>query len=94
MSHDTEGLWDDIQEGYRWKPILGLLKVARETRGTAARLVAWQAVAAFAIRTGTGKDPFTLPAFVTFALVVELAHTDPRVLATIERMLPLDKNGA
>ena len=94
MSHDTESLLDDIQEGYRWKPILGLLKAARETRGTAARLAAWQAVAAFAIRTGTGKDPYSLPAFTTLALVVELASTNPRVAKTIERMLPLDKNGA
>jgi hypothetical protein len=31
-----------------------------------------------------------LPAFTTFALVVELAHTDQRVLKTIERVLPLE----
>ena len=90
MSDVYGGLWDDVQEGLKWKPLLPLLKIARETKGTAARLAAWQAVAALAIRTGTGKDPYSLPGFVTFALVVELAHTDPRVLATIERVLPLD----
>ena len=90
MSEEYGGLWDDAQEAYRWKGILPLLKIARETRGTAARLAAWQAVAAFAIRTGTGKDPYSIPAFVTAALVIELAHTDPRVLATIDRVLPLD----
>ena len=90
MSDECGGLWDDVTEGVKWRPILGLLKVARETRGTAARLAAWQAVAAFAIRTGMGKDPYSLPAFTTFALVVDLARTDPRVLATIERMLPID----
>jgi hypothetical protein len=90
MSDEYGGLWDDAQEAYRWKPILGLLKVARETKGTAARLVAWQAVAAFAIRTGLNKDPYSLKAFNAYALLVELAHTDPRVVAVIERVLPLD----
>jgi hypothetical protein len=90
MSDDYGGLWDDVQEGLKWKPILPLLKIARETKGTAARLAAWQAVAAFAIRTGTGKDPYSVPLFVTAALVIELAHSDPRVLTTIERILPLD----
>ena len=90
MSEDYAGIWDDVTEGVKWRPVLGLVKVARETKGTAARLAAWQAVAAFAIRTGTGKDPYTIPAFMTAALVVELAHTDPRVVATIERVLPLE----
>jgi hypothetical protein len=90
MTHDTESLWDDIQEGIKWKPILPLLKAARETRGTAARLAAWQAVAAFAIKTGLKKDPYSLPGFVVFALLVEIAHTDKRVLTVIERVLPLD----
>jgi len=90
MTHDTGSLWDDIQEGMKWKPILPLLTAAREARGSAARLAAWQAVAAFAIRTGTGKDPYSMPGFTTFALVVELARTDPRVLATIDRIFPME----
>jgi hypothetical protein len=90
MSDEYGGLWDDVQEGLKWKPILPLLKIARETKGTAARLAAWQAVAAFAIRTGLKKDPYSLQAFTTFALLVELAHTDKRVLTVIERVLPLD----
>jgi hypothetical protein len=90
MSREIGGLWDDATEAIKWRPILGLLKVAREARGTADRLVAWQAVAAFAIRTGMGKEPSTLPAFAAFALLVEIAHADPRVLASIERVLHLD----
>ena len=88
MTHDTGSLWDDIQEGVKWKPILPLMKSAREARGTAARLAAWQAVAAFVIRTGTGQDPYKLPAFMAFALVAELARTDPRVVEVIERIIP------
>ena len=90
MSDEYGGLLDEIHTGLQWKPILGLLKVAQETKGTAARLAAWQAVAAFAIKTGLKKDPFSLPGFVAFALLVELAHSDPRVLTVIERVLPLD----
>ena len=88
MSHDTESLWDDIQEGIKWKPILPLLKAAQEARGTPAKLVAIRDVAAFALRTLTGKDPYHGPAFVTFALLVDLAQTDPRVAATVGRLFP------
>ena len=90
MSHDTESLWDDVQEGLKWKPVLPLLKAAREAKGTPAKLVAIQNVAAFALRTLTGKDPYHGPAFLAFALVVDLAQTDPRVAETISRLLPSD----
>ncbi len=88
MTDDIEGLWDDIEEGLKWKPILPLLKQAREAQGEAAKLVAIRNVGAFVLKTLTGKDPYTSPAFATFALVVELAQTDPRVLASVARLLP------
>jgi hypothetical protein len=88
MNRDTESLWDDIQEGIKWKPILPLLKAAREAPDGPAKLVAIRDVAAFVLRTLTGKDPYHGPAFATFALVVELAQTDPRVAKSIARMLP------
>lgn len=88
MTHDTESLWDDIQEGIKWKPILPLLKAAREAPAGPAKLVAVRDVAAFVLRTLSGKDPYQGPAFMAFALVVDLAQTDPRVAKMIERLLP------
>lgn len=88
MSDDIGGLWDDIEEGLKWKPILPLLRRAREATTDASRLVAIRDVAAFALKTLTNADPYTSPAFATFALVVELAQTDPRVLASITRLMP------
>ena len=88
MTHETESLWDDLKEAATWKPILPLLKAAREAPDGPAKLAAIRDAAAFALRTLTGKDPYHGPAFATFALVVELAQTDPRVAKTIARLLP------
>jgi hypothetical protein len=88
MTDAVGGLWDDIEEAIHWKPILPLLKRAREAHDDAARLTAIRDVAAFAVRTLTNGDPYTSPAFATFALVVELAQTDPRVLASVTRLMP------
>ena len=88
MTDAVGGLWDDIEEGLKWKGILPHLKAAREAKDDAARLVALRDTAAFALKTLTGGDPYTSPAMATFALVVELAQTDPRVLASITRLLP------
>ena len=88
MTHDTESLWDDIQEGIKWKPILPLLKAAREAPAGPAKLVAIRDVVAFVLRTLTGRDPYHGQAFLAFALLVDLAQTDPRVAKTIAKLLP------
>ena len=88
MSDKSEGWVDDFTEAVKWKPILPLLKKARETTDTAAKLIAIRDVAAFVLKTLTNKDPYQGPAFVTFALVVDLAQTDKRILDTIKRLLP------
>ena len=88
--NDTESLWDDAQEAYRWRPLMPLLKKARETPPSPEKLAASRDAAAFVLRTLTGRDPYKMPGFATFALVVELAQTDPRVQATVERLFPLD----
>jgi len=87
----VEGIWDDVQEGLKWKPILPLLKKARETQGEAARLLALRDVGAFVLKNLTGRDPYTSPAFATFALIVDLAQNDPRVLASVTRLLPKER---
>jgi hypothetical protein len=88
MSNKSEGWIDDFSEAVKWKPILPLLKRARETTDTAAKLVAIRDVVAFVLKTLFNKDPYQGPAFVTFALVVDLAQTDKRILDTIKRLLP------
>ena len=88
MSDKSEGWIDDFQEAVKWKPVLPLLKKARETTDTAAKLIAIRDVAAFVLKTLTNKDPYQGPAFVTFALVIDLAQTDKRILDTIKRLLP------
>jgi hypothetical protein len=88
MSDKAEGWIDDFQEAVKWKPILPLLKKARETTDTAAKLVAIRELAAFFIKTLYNKDPYQGPAFITFALLVDLAQNDRRVLDTINRLLP------
>jgi hypothetical protein len=88
MSDKAEGWVDDFTEAVKWKPILPLLKKARETTDTAAKLVAIRDVAAFVLKTLTNKDPYHGSAFVTFALLVDIAQTDKRVLDTIKRLLP------
>ena len=88
MSDKSEGWVDDFTEAVKWKPILPLLKKARETTDTAAKMIAIRDVAAFVLKTLTNKDPYQGPAFVTFALAVDLAQTDKRILDTIKRLLP------
>ena len=87
-SEPIEGVIDDLEEAIKWRGILPHLKAAREAKDDAVRLVAIRDAAAFAIKTLTGNDPYTSPAMATFALVVELAQTDPRVLASVTRLLP------
>jgi hypothetical protein len=84
----STGWIDDFQEAVKWKPILPLLRKARETTDPADKLVAIREVAAFFLKTMYNKDPYQGPAFITFALLVELAQTDKRVLDTIKRLLP------
>lgn len=88
MSESVEGVWDDVQEAIRWKPVLPLLRATREAKATPEKMAAIRDLAAFVLRQLTDKDPYTSPAFTTFALVVELTKTDDRVRATIERILP------
>ena len=90
MNEEIEygGIWDDAQEALRWRPVLPLVKAVREAKETPEKLTAIRNVAAFVVRNLTGKYPYTSPAFVAFALVVDLTHTDPRVRAEVERLLP------
>lgn len=88
MNDPIEGVIDDLEEAMRWRGILPHLKAAREAKDDAARLVALRDAAAFALKTLTGSDPYTSPAMATFALIVELAQSDPRVLASVTRLMP------
>ena len=85
------GLWDDIQEAMKWKPVVPLLKAAREAPDEKARLVALREVGAFIIRTLTGESPYSSRPFAMFCTFVELAQTDDRVLAMWESALPQKK---
>lgn len=73
------GVWDEIAEAVKWKPILALLKAAREAPAGPAKLAATRDVVAFFLQTVYGADPYQRPGFRAFALFVDLARTDPRV---------------
>jgi len=87
MTEPVGSIIDDVLEAARWKPLMPMLKRAREATDTVEKLKASRDAAAFILRQLTGADPYTLPAFVTFALAVDLSQTDPRVRATIERLI-------
>lgn len=86
MNDTYGGFIDEAQEAIRWRPILNLLREAREAPPGVAKLAAIRNVAEFALRTLGPHDPQTLPAFRVFSLVVELAQTDPRVSALVESL--------
>lgn len=92
MSSEQSGsLIDDAAELIRWRPVLPLLHQVRSTTGV-AKLVAIRDALAFILKQSYGtNNPYSSPAFATFALVVELAQSDARVLASIERLLPKEK---
>lgn len=87
MSHDIGGLWDDVSEGLRWKPILPLVKKARESRGL-AKADAIREVVRFAL-VALEVEPANSRAFRMLSLVVDLAASDARVRAAVEDLLPL-----
>jgi len=89
MTEPAGSIIDDVLEAARWKPLMPMLKRAREATDTAQKLVASRDAAAFILRQLTNSDPYLSPAFVTFALVVELSQTDQRVRSTVERLLKL-----
>lgn len=86
MGDTYGGFIDEAQEALKWRPILALLRDAREAPAGVAKLVAIRNAAEFALRTLGPHDPQTLPAFRVFTLVVELAQTDPRVAALVESL--------
>ena len=93
MSQDnniTGWLGDEIHEAVLWRPIVPLLKKARDTHDLAAKLVAVREVIACFTRIVTNQktDPYASPGFMALALLVDLAQTDKRVLDTIKRLLP------
>jgi hypothetical protein len=89
VSEPVGSIIDDVLEATRWKPLMPMLRRARQATDTAEKLIASRDAAAFILRQLTNADPYLSPAFVTFALVVELSQTDPRVRSTVERLLKL-----
>ena len=87
MSEPVGGIIDDVHEALRWKPLMPLLKRAREATGTVEKLKATRDAAAFILRQLTGADPYTLRGFALFAMAVEYAESDPRVRAVIEQAI-------
>lgn len=80
---------DDLAEALRWRPILPLLKQAREEEEPGRKLRAIREAAAFILRQiWPGHDPYSSPAFSTFALLVAKAEEDPQVMAAVARLLP------
>lgn len=89
MPLPSESVWDDLQEALRWKPLLPLLKQAREADSPRAKLRAIREAAAFILRQlWEGRDPYSSPAFSTFSLLVAKAEEDPQVMVAVERLLP------
>ena len=83
---EIEGIIDDVKEAIRWKPILPLLKATREASGAAKFAAVRDAVVFFC--KNVGIDPWQSKVFVSFAVLVDLSTTDPRVLAMLEELLP------
>lgn len=86
---ESESVVDDLAELLRWRPVLPLLKAAREQLEPGAKLVALRDLSAFVLRQlWEGRDPYSSPAFATFALLVSKAGEDPQLLAAFARLLP------
>jgi hypothetical protein len=84
---DFGGLWDDAKEALRWRPILPLVAKIRAANGNGEKLAAIRDAAAFAYRELMGNDPYKARAFLAFALVVDLYHSDKRVASLIDEVL-------
>lgn len=84
MSREAESLWTDVEEALKWKPILPLLRAAREAQDIVSKMEAIERVAAFVIRTMFQADPYQHRAFMLYCLVSDLVRKDPRVRAVVE----------
>lgn len=86
---EFEGIWDDVQEALKWKPVLPKLKAFEDAKGTADKAHALQDLAAFAIQTGTGQDPYKNRSFLAFAKFVSLIKNDWQVRHIVEDALSI-----
>lgn len=82
-----ESVWDDISEAVKWKPILPLLKAARDAAPGPAKLAAIRDVVEFFLHTTTGAEPKAMPGFQAFNLFVEVSQSDPRVGQAVSRLM-------
>jgi len=81
------GIWDDVQEALKWKPILPLLKKLENSRGTIDKAEAIRELAAFAIKTGLNTDPYNHRAFLIYAKFIDLMKKDHQWQLIIEGIL-------
>jgi hypothetical protein len=81
------GIWDDVQTGLKWKPILPMLQALESSKGTVDKMRALRNVAAFAIKTGLKVDPYSRRGFLIFSKYVDLCDRDPEWLAITEDIL-------
>jgi hypothetical protein len=87
MTHEIGGLWDDATEALKWRPILPLVAAARQEHDPARKLNALLKVAEFAMRELNISAQKSI-AFEVAALVADLAESDRRVAALVERIIP------
>lgn len=83
----SESVIDDIEEAIKWRPLMPLLRAAREEKDTAAKMEAIERAAAFVVRTLFQTDPYRHRVFMVYSLVADLARKDPRVRSVIEDMV-------
>ena len=87
MSHEIGSLWTDAEEALKWRPILPLVAAARQERDPARKLQALLKVAEFAMRELNISTQKSI-AFEVAATVADLAESDRRVAALVERIIP------
>lgn len=88
MTEDkVEGWLDDIEEAIKWRPLLPLLRAAREEKDTVAKMQAIERAAAFVVRTMFQTDPYQHRIFAVYSLIADLARKDPRVRTVIEDLV-------
>jgi hypothetical protein len=86
-SGNVEGLWDDLKEALKWKPILPLLQNLEKSQETPDKLLAIRDIAAFAIKTGLNTEPYQHRLFIVYCKFCELVQQDKQWRQILEDAL-------
>ena len=82
-----EGLWDDLKEALKWKPILPLLQNLEKATGVPEKMLAIRDISAFAIKVGLNTEPHQHRLFIIYAKFCELVQQDKQWRQILEDAL-------